>query len=113
MTRYAIIGFEHDRREAREDAAPLCRDLDIDVSVPWSWIEATIDEVPISTPAKNRAERALLAFVPRSCVVSTAVALAETAAKVAVFAERYQPACPACKESLRYVAWSVEDYEDD
>jgi hypothetical protein len=99
MSRYAVICFEHDHRTARENDPP-CLDLDVDVSVPWSWVEATIGEVPISTPAKNRAESAVLAFEG-------------TVGKIAALAERYQPTCPACKEPLRYTAWSVEDYEDD
>jgi hypothetical protein len=99
MSRDAILCFEHDHSLKRE-VEPPCIDLDVDVRVPWSWVEATIGEVSVSAPAKNRAERALLSFEG-------------TAAKVEGLAKIYQPACPACKEPLHYTAWSVEDYEDD
>lgn len=99
MSRYAIICFVHNPSTKRE-IDPPCLDLDIDVRVPWSWTEATIGKVPISEPARNRAESALLAFEG-------------TAAKMTALAERYQPTCPACKEPLHYTAWSIEDYKDD
>jgi hypothetical protein len=98
MSRCAVICFEHDHRSAGETLP--CLDLDVDVRIPWSWLDATIGEVHVGGPAKNRAESALLAFEG-------------TLAKITALAERYRPACPACKAPLRYVAWSVEDYEDD
>jgi hypothetical protein len=99
MTRYAIICFEHDRRVTRE-IEPPCLDLDIDVHVPWSWVEASIGEVHIGDAAKNLAENPDLRG-------------AGTIGSIGSLADRYQPLCPACKEPLRFVAWSIEDYEDE
>ena len=92
MSRYAVLCFEHDRRIQRE-IEPPCFELDIDVSIPWTWVdEATIGEV--------RSD-------------GTGSVFEGTLAKITKLAEIYQPACPACKELLRNTAWSVEDYQDD
>lgn len=95
MTRYAILCFEHDRGA---ESPPPCLELDVDVRVPWAWVEATIGEVPVlGRLADQRATR---------------VQAEGTIERVAVLADRYRPKCPACGEPLDYVAWSIEDYED-
>jgi hypothetical protein len=98
-TRHALICFEHHRGVTRE-SVPLCLELDIDVRVPWSWVETTIGEVRVDAPANNPTDAAVLTFEA-------------TITKIEALACLYQAACPACKEPLHYVAWSIEDFDED
>jgi len=90
--RYAIMCFEHDRR-ARQ-TAPSCLELDVDVRVPWTWVEATIGTVKIGSNDLGVNDPDLEDH--------------PTLAKLNALAERYCPKCPECGEPLRYVAWSIE-----
>lgn len=90
--RCAIICFEHDHRIARE-VVPPCIDLDIDVRVPWSWVEeSTIGEVLAGEGA---------------------TVIEGTFDKIGALGKRHQPICPACKEPLRHTAWSIETQREE
>lgn len=95
MSRSAILCFEHDRRIQRE-IEPSCFDLDIDVRVPWEWVEASMGEVRVDQPEQPESQT-----------------FDGTIVKIARLAATYQPACPACKELLRCTSWSIEDLKDD
>jgi hypothetical protein len=97
VSRCLLICFEHDRRTDRAAELP-CLDLDIDVRVPWSWLDATIGSVPLDGPASAEDDPQAFEW---------------TLARVGVLADRYQPTCLACRVLLHYVAWNIEDFDED